>query len=95
MGKEQWNAVVFFSYIIWAKKSGNNSWIVVLVTSSSQEQPCHPIKDIPGILLELWKVTEICGQEATLAQTVVAHNESCSNLSHKNPRRKGHSLKPV
>ena len=65
--------------------------------------PCHVktelgVKVYPSCsLLELLKVTEICGQETTLFCTDCCslYCESCSNLCHKNPRRKGHSLKPI
>ena len=38
---------LFLLYYIWEKKSGNTSWNVVFMTSPSQEQPCHPMKDVP------------------------------------------------
>ena len=48
-------------------------------------------------LLKLWIVTKIFGEEATLFCTdcCSSYCESCSNLSLENPRRQGHSLKPI
>ena len=88
------DASLFLSYIIWETKSGNTSWNVVLMTSPSQEQPCHPMKDAPchvktelGVkvqpsssLLELC-VKSVGKRQHCFAQTVVAHIVSHAAIS--------------
>ena len=49
--------------------------------------------DTGSVLWAMESDCEICEQKATLFCTDCC--ESCSNLNHKNPRRKGHSLKPI